>query len=159
MLRSLRRSTALAGGCVAALGLGLVLAAGSPATAAAQTSVQTSVQTDPNGRYTAEEIHHFLEGFYGNHDPTAWEREHLVSDQLKEKAAENPGFDVLLCAQNTPRDIEVGEVTTAQSAGVGWATITTTWDGSPRTASFTAYVDLDGSKPMKLLDVYCGTDG
>ncbi|WP_043487584.1 MULTISPECIES: hypothetical protein [Streptomyces] len=151
MLRSLRRSTALAGGCVAALGLGLVLAAGSPAAA--------SVQTDPNGRYTAEEIHHFLEGFYGNHGPTAWERKHLVSDQLKEKAAENPGFDVLLCAQNTPRDIEVGEVTTAQSARVGWATITTTWDGSPQTASFTAYVDLDGSKPMKLLDVYCGTDG
>ena len=61
--------------------------------------------------------------------------------------------------QNTPRDIEVGEVTTAQSAGVGWATITTTWDGSPRTASFTAYVDLDGSKPMKLLDVDCGVEG
>ncbi|MGY0061717.1 hypothetical protein ACWY4P_35140 [Streptomyces sp. LZ34] len=151
MLRSLRRSAALAGGCAAALGLGLVLAAGSPAAAA--------TQTDPNGRYTAEEIHHFLEGFYGNHGPRPWEREHLVSDQLKEKAAENPGFDVLLCAQNTPRDIEVGEVTTAQSARVGWATITTTWDGSPQTASFTAYVDLDGSEPMKLLDVACDVEG
>ncbi|MEU1787942.1 hypothetical protein ABZ553_19040 [Streptomyces sparsogenes] len=151
MLRSLRRSTALAGGCAAALGLGLVLAAGSPASAAER--------TDPNGRYTAEEIHHFLEDFYGDHGPTAWERKHLVSKQLKEKAAENPGFDVLLCAQNEPLDIEVGEVTTAQSARVGWATITTTWGGEPSTASFTAYVDLDASKPMKLLDVDCGVAG
>ncbi|MFK4183937.1 hypothetical protein ACI2L4_07945 [Streptomyces sparsogenes] len=151
MLRSLRRSAALAGGCAAALGLGLVLAAGPPASAAER--------TDPNGRYTAEEIHHFLEDFYGDHGPTAWERKHLVSKQLEEKAAEHPGFDVLLCAQNEPLDIEVGEVTTAQSARVGWATITTTWGGEPSTASFTAYVDLDASKPMKLLDVDCGVAG
>jgi hypothetical protein len=149
-LQSRRGVTAVVGGCAAALGLGLALAAGAPASASAHTQ-----RTDPNGRYTAEEIHHFLEGFYGNHGPRPWEREHLVSDFLKEKAAQTPDYDVLLCAQNMPKDIEVGEVTTAQSAGVGWATITTTWRGAPRTAAFTAYVDLDGSRPIKLLDVDC----
>ncbi|MBO3679382.1 hypothetical protein [Streptomyces sp. NEAU-YJ-81] len=147
VMRSLRSRAAVAGGCVAALGLGFALAAGSPASAAAQ--------TDPNGRYTAEEIHHFLEGFYGNHGPRAWEREHLVSDQLKEEAAQTPGFDLLLCAQNQPEDIEVGEVTTAQSARVGWATITTHWGQEPETHTFTAYVDLDGSRPLQLLQVDC----
>ncbi|MET7904123.1 hypothetical protein ABZS86_22815 [Streptomyces sp. NPDC005355] len=147
MLRSLRRSTTVIGGCAAALGLGLVLAAGSPASAADR--------TDPNGRYTAEEIHHFLEGFYGNHGPRPWERENLVSDHLKERIAQTPDYDLLLCAQNEPRDIEVGEVTTAQSARVGWATITTSWGGDAQTASFTAYVDLDGTQPLKLLDVDC----
>ncbi|MET7937520.1 hypothetical protein [Streptomyces sp. NPDC005322] len=151
MLHALRHSATAIGGCAAALGLGLVLAAGAPASA--------TDRTDPNGRYTAEEIHHFLEGFYGNHGPRPWEREHLVSDGLKERAAQTPDYDLLLCAQNTPRDVEVGEVTTAQSAGVGWATITTTWGKRAQTASFTAYVDLDGSQPLKLLDVYCGTDG
>ncbi|MEU8823243.1 hypothetical protein [Streptomyces sp. NPDC048636] len=145
------RSSAVRVGCTAALGLGLALAASAPASA-------HPTRTDPNNRYTAEEIHHFLEGFYGNHGPRPWEREHLVSDQLKEEAGQNPGYDVLLCAQNTPRRIDVGEVTTAQSARVGWATVTTHWRGSPATtSSFTAYVDLDGSRPMKLLDVDCGT--
>src|ERR1044072_2776859 len=119
MLRTLRRSMAVAGSCAAALGLGLVLAAGAPAVA--------SQKTDPNGRFTAEEIHHFLEGFYGNHGPRPWERENLVSDYLKERIAQTPDYDLLLCAQNTPRHIEVGEVTTAQSARVGRATITTYW--------------------------------
>ncbi|MFD7501078.1 hypothetical protein [Streptomyces sp. NPDC059850] len=141
MLRTLRCSAA-------ALGLGLVLAAGAPAVAAQK--------TDPNGRFTAEEIHHFLEGFYGNHGPRPWERENLVSDQLKERIAQNPGYDLLLCAQNEPRDIEVGEVTTAQSARVGWATITTHW-GQGATDSFTAYVDLDATRPIELLDVDCAT--
>ncbi|EFL26012.1 hypothetical protein SSOG_05726 [Streptomyces himastatinicus ATCC 53653] len=147
MLRTLRCSAA-----AAALGLGLVLAAGAPATAAPH-GVK---KTDPNGRFTAEEIHHFLEGFYGNHGPRPWERENLVSDQLKERIAQTPDYDLLLCAQNEPRDIEVGEVTTAQSARVGWATITTYWgQGSP--SSFTAYVDLDASRPIELLDVDCAT--
>ncbi|QLH21873.1 hypothetical protein [Streptomyces sp. Rer75] len=146
MLRTLRCSAA-------ALGLGLVLAAGAPATAAPATAAQ---KTDPNGRFTAEEIHHFLEGFYGNHGPRPWERENLVSDQLKERIAQTPDYDLLLCAQNEPRDIEVGEVTTAQSARVGWATITTYWgQGSP--SSFTAYVDLDATRPIELLDVDCAT--
>ncbi|EXU66023.1 hypothetical protein Z951_22265 [Streptomyces sp. PRh5] len=146
-IRALRSRAAVAGGCVAALGLGLALAAGSPASA--------TERTDPNGRYTAEEIHHFLEGFYGNHGPRPWEREHLVSDQLKEEAAQTPDFDLLLCAQNEPQDIEVGEVTTAQSARVGWATITTHWGQEPTTRSFTAYVDLDASRPIQLLQVDC----
>ncbi|WP_055552750.1 hypothetical protein [Streptomyces sp. NBRC 110028] len=151
MLRTLRRSAAVAGSCAAALGLGLVLAAGSPAAAASH-----GVKTDPNGRFTAEEIHHFLEGFYGNHGPRPWEREHLVSEYLKERIAQTPDYDLLLCAQNEPRDIEVGEVTTAQSARVGWATITTYWgQGSP--SSFTAYVDLDASRPIELLNVDCAT--
>ncbi|MGR3938742.1 hypothetical protein [Streptomyces sp. BRA346] len=145
MLRTLRCSAA-------ALGLGLVLAAGAPATAAPH----GGKKTDPNGRFTAEEIHHFLEGFYGNHGPRPWERENLVSDQLKERIAQTPDYDLLLCAQNEPRDIEVGEVTTAQSARVGWATITTYWgQGSP--SSFTAYVDLDATRPIELLDVDCAT--
>ncbi|MEU0845124.1 hypothetical protein ABZ370_37435 [Streptomyces sp. NPDC005962] len=144
MLRTLRCS-------VAALGLGLVLAAGTPASAASH-----GVKTDPNGRFTAEEIHHFLEGFYGNHGPRPWERENLVSDFLKERIAETPDYDLLLCAQNEPRDIEVGEVTTAQSARVGWATITTSWGQGPD-ASFTAYVDLDATRPIELLNVDCGT--
>ncbi|MGW2325177.1 hypothetical protein ACWC5C_05365 [Streptomyces sp. NPDC001700] len=143
MLRTLRCAAA-----AAALGLGLVLAAGAPAVAAQK--------TDPNGRFTAEEIHHFLEGFYGNHGPRPWERDNLVSDQLKERIAQNPGYDLLLCAQNEPRDIEVGEVTTAQSARVGWATITTRW-GQGATGSFTAYVDLDATRPIELLDVDCAT--
>ncbi|MCM3811170.1 hypothetical protein ND808_36025 [Streptomyces sp. DR7-3] len=147
VMRSLRSRAAVAGGCVAVLGLGFALAAGSPASAAAQ--------TDPNDRYTAEEIHHFLEGFYGNHGPRPWERENLVSDQLKERIAQTPDYDLLLCAQNEPRDIEVGEVTTAQSARVGWATITTSWAQAPRTRSFTAYVDLDATRPIQLLDVDC----
>lgn len=144
MLRALRCSAA-------ALGLGLVLAAGAPAVAASH-----GATTDPNGRFTAEEIHHFLEGFYGNHGPRPWERENLVSDQLKERIAQTPDYDLLLCAQNEPRDIEVGEVTTAQSARVGWATVTTHW-GQGATGSFTAYVDLDATRPIELLDVDCAT--
>jgi hypothetical protein len=151
MLRTLRCSVA-----AAALGLGLVLAAGAPATAAQSAAAQSVKKTDPNGRFTAEEIHHFLEGFYGNHGPRPWERENLVSDYLKDRIAQNPGYDLLLCAQNEPRDIEVGEVTTAQSARVGWATITTYWgQGAP--SSFTAYVDLDATRPIELLNVDCAT--
>ncbi|MEU7158088.1 hypothetical protein [Streptomyces chrestomyceticus] len=133
-------------------------AAATPAAFAQDASVQQQSQadlrTDPNGRYTAEEIRRFLVSFYGKHGPSAWAREHQVSAELKKKAAETPDYDLLLCAQNTPRDISVGKVTTAQSARVGWATITTYWSGN-RKENFTAYVDLDAKQPIALLDVAC----
>nr|WP_238782708.1 hypothetical protein [Streptomyces monomycini] len=121
-----------------------------------QQQSQANLRTDPNGRYTAEEIRRFLVSFYGKHGPSAWKREHQVSAELKKKAAETPDYDLLLCAQNTPRDISVGKVTTAQSARVGWATITTYWSGN-RKEHFTAYVDLDATRPIELLDVACST--
>ncbi|MFD7667104.1 hypothetical protein [Streptomyces sp. NPDC059788] len=165
MLRHASRTTAIAAATAVALGLTLTAASAAPATAAApDTAVQQQSRTDtradradrtdPNGRYTAEEIRRFLASFYGKHGPSAWQREHQVSAELKKKAAETPDRDVLLCAQNTPRDISVGKVTTAQSARVGWATITTHWSGN-RTERFTAYVDLDASRPIELLDVAC----
>ncbi|WP_308280981.1 hypothetical protein [Streptomyces monomycini] len=124
--------------------------------ASVQQQSQANLRTDPNGRYTAEEIRRFLVSFYGKHGPSAWKREHQVSAELKKKAAETPDYDLLLCAQNTPRDISVGKVTTAQSARVGWATITTYWSGN-RKEHFTAYVDLDATRPIELLDVACST--
>ncbi|WP_331743233.1 hypothetical protein OG239_43345 (plasmid) [Streptomyces sp. NBC_00868] len=45
-------------------------------------------------------------------------------------------------------------MTTGQSVGVGWSTITTRWNGS-RDGHFTTYVGLDASKPMKLHDITC----
>lgn len=133
-------------------------ASAAPAAAAPDASVQqqsrADLRTDPNGRYTAEEIRRFLVSFYGKHGPSAWKREHQVSAELKKKAAETPDYDLLLCAQNTPRNISVGKVTTAQSARVGWATVTTYWSGN-REEHFTAYVDLDATRPIALLDVAC----
>lgn len=104
-------------------------------------------------RHTGREIHRFLTWFYGEHGPTDSQREHFVSDFLKQKQADDPDHDVLLCAQNTPQNIEVGPVTVAQSAGVGWATVTAYWaDGT--TSTFTGYVALD-SHPIELHDVVC----
>ncbi|MFE0878031.1 hypothetical protein ACFW4X_24760 [Streptomyces smyrnaeus] len=104
-------------------------------------------------RHTGREIHRFLTWFYGEHGPTDSQREHFVSDFLKQKQADNPDHDVLLCAQNTPQNIEVGPVTVAQSAGFGWATVTAYWaDGT--TSTFTGYVALD-SHPIELHDVVC----
>ncbi|CAM5419461.1 MULTISPECIES: hypothetical protein [Streptomyces] len=160
MLRHASRTTATVVATATAVALGLTLTAASavPAAAATQsTSIQPSsadLRTDPNGRYTAEEIRRFLVSFYGKHGPSAWQREHQVSAELKKKAAETPDYDLLLCAQNTPRNITVGKVTTAQSARVGWATITTYWSGN-RKQNFTAYVDLDATRPIELLDVSC----
>ncbi|KOT92388.1 MULTISPECIES: hypothetical protein [Streptomyces] len=160
MLRHASRTTATVVATATAVALGLTLTAASavPAAAATQsTSIQPSradLRTDPNGRYTAEEIRRFLVSFYGKHGPSAWQREHQVSAELKKKAAETPDYDLLLCAQNTPRNITVGKVTTAQSARVGWATITTYWSGN-RKQHFTAYVDLDATRPIELLDVSC----
>ncbi|MEU7317071.1 hypothetical protein [Streptomyces sp. NPDC007083] len=104
-------------------------------------------------RHTGPEIHRFLAWFYGTHGPDRRQREHFVSDLLKRKQARHPDRDVILCAQNTPRNIEVGPVTTAQSAGFGWAPVTAYWaDGTASTS--TAYVALD-SHPIELHDVVC----
>ncbi|GAA2609111.1 hypothetical protein [Streptomyces axinellae] len=119
-------------------------AAGSPP--AASTPVVT-------GRHTGPQIHRFLAWFYGDHGPTPRQREQNVSAFLKEKQDQNPGQDVILCAQNVPQDIKVGPVTVAQSAGFGWATVTAYWaDGT--TSTSTAYVALD-SRPIELHDVVC----
>lgn len=81
------------------------------------------------------------------------------AERLKEKVADNPEFDVLLCAQNIPAFIDIGPVTTAQSARLGWATVSTYWNGGSDKADFTAYVDLDPTRPVQLLDVDCGSEG
>ncbi|GHE37102.1 hypothetical protein GCM10017778_20320 [Streptomyces vinaceus] len=119
----------------------------------------TAVAADPTPvavarhRHTASEISAFLTAFYGHHGPSARDREQSISQQLKEKQAHAPSTDVLLCAQNEPQDIVVGAVTVAQSAGIGWATVTTHW-AADQTDTFTAYVRLD-SRPIKLDDVIC----
>lgn len=154
MLRTASR-TAAAAALAAALGLTLTLAASGPAAAQTRTAPAAgTVRPDPDGRHTATEIHRFLTAFYGHHGPSDHAREHQVSDYLKDRVAHTPDYDLLLCAQNTPRQITVGPVTTAQSAGVGWATVTTFWGGGTR-SSFTAYVGLD-SRPIELQDVDCG---
>lgn len=103
--------------------------------------------------HTATQISRFLGSFYGDHGPTAYDREYRVSQVLKDKQAATPDADVLLCSQNRPLDVAVGPVTVAQSAGVGWATVTTHWSADA-TDTFTAYVRLD-SLPIRLDDVIC----
>lgn len=116
-------------------------------------------------RHSAAEISRFLAAFYGDHGPSAYDREHRVSQVLQERQGASPGADVLLCAQNEPRAIGIGPVTVAPSAGVGWATVTTHWGadadaeaeaaaGADATDTFTAYVRLD-SRPIRLDDVIC----
>ncbi|MGD3107178.1 hypothetical protein [Streptomyces sp. YGL11-2] len=150
MFRTASRRTAAAAACAAALGL--TLAASASASASAPSAAAT-VRSAPGGRHTAAEIHRFLTAFYGHHGPGPYQRAHQVSDHLRDRAAHTEGYDLLLCAQNTPRAISVGRVVTARSAGVGWATVTTHWDGGRR-AAFTAYVGLD-SRPITLQDVDC----
>ncbi|MFD6225582.1 hypothetical protein ACFWFZ_01655 [Streptomyces sp. NPDC060232] len=104
------------------------------------------------GGHTADQIGRFLARFYRTHGPSAHDRRHHVSQVLLERQATTQS-DVLLCAQNEPRDIGIGPVTVAQAAGVGWATVTTHWDAD-RTDTFTAYVRLD-SKPIRIDDVIC----
>ncbi|MFD8983723.1 hypothetical protein [Streptomyces sp. NPDC059564] len=104
-------------------------------------------------RHGADEITRFLTSFYGHHGPTPEYRTHRISQQLKDKQAHSPDADVLLCAQDRPQDISVGPATVAQAAGVGWATVTTSW-GSGAIDTFTAYVRLD-SVPIALDDVIC----
>ncbi|MFJ7181708.1 hypothetical protein ACIQXA_36335 [Streptomyces massasporeus] len=82
-----------------------------------------------------------------------------LSPQLKERVADNPESDVRLCAQNVPASIDSGPVTTAQSARAGWATVSTYRNGGSDKADFTAYVDLDATRPVRLLDVDRGSAG
>lgn len=103
--------------------------------------------------HSADAIGRFLIGFYGEHGPTPHDRKTRVSQLLKEKQEEHPEADVLLCARDEPRAIVVGPVTVAQSAGVGWATVTTHWDAG-LTDTFTVYVRLD-SQPIRVDDVIC----
>ncbi|MEU8773703.1 hypothetical protein [Streptomyces sp. NPDC048606] len=107
-------------------------------------------------RHTADDITRFLAGFYGTHGPRPEDRRLRTSQQIKDKqeGAPDPDFDVVLCARGArPERIEVGPATVAQSAGVGWATVTTHW-GDGVTDTFTAYVRLD-SRPIQLDDVIC----
>ncbi|MFD3324326.1 hypothetical protein [Streptomyces sp. NPDC058701] len=103
--------------------------------------------------HTATQISRFLASFYGDHGPTAYDRAYRVSQVLKDKQAATPEVDVLLCSQNRPLDVGIGPVTVAQSAGVGWATVTAHWSADA-TDTFTAYVRLD-SLPIRLDDVIC----
>ncbi|MEU8842453.1 hypothetical protein AB0D97_25515 [Streptomyces roseus] len=131
----------------------LVLPAPTTAVAAVAAVAEPTPVAAGRHRHTASEISAFLTAFYGHHGPSASDREQSISQQLKEKQEHAPTSDVLLCAHDEPRDIVVGAVTVAQSAGVGWATVTTHWAGD-RTDTFTAYVRLD-SRPIKLDDVIC----
>ncbi|MFF0018885.1 hypothetical protein [Streptomyces sp. NPDC005374] len=167
MFRTSTRPTARialsAAGCAAVLGLALTATAPASAAPAAKTaavSAPVAKPTDANGRYTAQEIHTFLETFYGEHGPGDFARAYGISEQLKEKVAASDGFDVLLCAQNEPQSIDIGPVTTAQSARVGYATVTTHWgENGQSTAAFEAYVDLDATRPIQLLDTDCEATG
>ncbi|MFD5074552.1 hypothetical protein [Streptomyces sp. NPDC058371] len=152
-----------AAGCAAVLGLSLAAtapASAAPAAHRAAASVPAATLADPNGRYTAQEIHTFLVTFYGEHGPGDFARAYGISEHLKEKVAVSEGFDVLLCAQNNPQSIDIGPVSTAQSARVGYATVTTHWgENGEDTATFEAYVDLDATRPIQLLDTDCEAAG
>ncbi|MFD5513764.1 hypothetical protein ACFWIB_39420 [Streptomyces sp. NPDC127051] len=134
-----------------------LLALPAPTPAAAADAAADPAPVGARHRHTGSEISAFLTSFYGHHGPSVHDRDQRVSQQLKEKQAHAPSSDVLLCAQkepsNEPQDIAVGTVTVAQSAGVGWATVTTRW-GADQQDTFTAYVRLD-SRPIKLDDVIC----
>ncbi|MBT2481782.1 hypothetical protein [Streptomyces sp. ISL-94] len=103
--------------------------------------------------HDAGQISTFLAGFYGHHGPSDYDRDNRVSQVLKDRQRERADADVLLCAQGQPQDIAIGPVTVAETAGVGWATVTTHWD-SGKADTFTAYVRLD-SQPIYLDDVIC----
>jgi hypothetical protein len=138
------------------LALAFAGAAAALAVSAGSAPAAAPAPAAPPRQYTAAQVHHFLARFYGHHGPTAWQRRHEVTPDLQRRAARTTGFDLLLCAQNTPRDIHVGKVTTAASAGAGWATVTSSWGGDS-TSSFTAYVLLDRSRPLELADVSCAS--
>ncbi|MEY2232034.1 MULTISPECIES: hypothetical protein [Streptomyces] len=103
--------------------------------------------------HTAAQISDFLSGFYGDHGPSAQDRETRISQILKERQQVNEEVDVLLCSHEEPQEISIGPVTVAKTASVGWATVTTHW-ASGGTDTFTAYVRLD-SNPIRLDDVIC----
>lgn len=116
-------------------------------------SAPAQARPAPHPPHTAADIGGFLTDFYGDHGPSAPDREARVSQVLKDRQLASADADVLLCAQNEPRDISIGPVTVAQVAGIGWATVTTHWDAGV-TDTFTAYVRLD-SEPIHLDDVIC----
>ncbi|MGW0364426.1 hypothetical protein [Streptomyces sp. NPDC002990] len=132
--------------------LALLAPSPAPALAAPGTSRDTHFD-DTRRQHSAAQIALFLAGFYGTRGPTPYDREHRVSQVLKDRQKAHPEADVLLCAQNTPQATVIGPVTVAPAAGVGWATVTTHW-GSGATDTFTAYVRLD-SRPIRLDDVIC----
>ncbi|MCJ1676748.1 hypothetical protein MTF65_05175 [Streptomyces sp. APSN-46.1] len=152
-----------------ALGALLVTALALPAPAAgpALAAGPSAAPAPTPPLHSAGQISGFLAAFYGQHGPSDHYREYRISQALKDKQ-QLTDFDVLLCSQNTPQSIGIGPVTVAQSAGVGWATVTTHWDGDAEadtgaeadagteadTDTFTAYVRLD-SRPIKLDDVIC----
>ncbi|WP_326686763.1 hypothetical protein [Streptomyces sp. NBC_01795] len=150
-----RRASAAVAACAAAAVLGALLAAPVAQAAPASPGAERPSASAPaaQGRHTGPQIHRFLTWFYGDHGPTRQQRDKHVSAFLKGKQEQNPGYDVILCAQNTPRDIEVGPVTVGQSVGFGWATVTAYW-GDGTTSTSTAYVALD-SRPIELHDVVC----
>lgn len=131
----------------------LLLTLLAPATLSSVPALAAPVASPVPQRHTADVIGRFLAGFYGFHGPSLHDRETRVSQMLKDKQKESPNSDVLLCAQNEPQDIVVGPVTVAESAGVGWATVTTHWDAG-LTDTFTVYVRLD-SEPIRVDDVIC----
>ncbi|MFD6180477.1 hypothetical protein [Streptomyces goshikiensis] len=121
---------------------------------AAAPSAAATTATAPAPPHDAAEIRTFLTDFYGHHGPSEANRDDRISQALRDKQ-QHSDVDVLLCSRNTPEGIEVGSVTVAPGARVGWATVTTHWGGADaRTDTFTAYVRLD-SRPIRLDDVIC----
>jgi hypothetical protein len=105
--------------------------------------------------FTADRVHRFLTGFYGQHGPSAAQRAHDVAPRLRRAAAAQHRYDLLLCSRGTPRSVTVGRIVPA-SAGRARATVTTTAADHHR-SSFTVYVSRDASRPMRVTDVVCGT--
>ncbi|MFF1453831.1 hypothetical protein ACFVYF_37720 [Streptomyces sp. NPDC058274] len=56
-----------------------------------------------------------------------------------------------------PQSVDIGPVSTAQSARVGYATVTTHWGEDA--ATFEAYVDLAATRPIQLFDTDCEASG
>ncbi|MGW0472140.1 hypothetical protein [Streptomyces coeruleorubidus] len=85
------RRRAFAVGCLTALG---IAAAAVPAAAASTAAT--------GERYTAEEIHTFLEDFYGEHGPGGFARKYGISPHLKEKVRPTRS-STSCCARRTSR--------------------------------------------------------
>lgn len=138
------RSTRTAAAFAAVVcGMGVLTAAAAPASAAP-------------APYSPKQVQDFLVGFYGQHGPSDAARASRVTPELRKKAERTTSYDLLLCAQNLPKSIQVGKVTTDQATRRGRATVTTSWASGPK-QHFAAYVGLDASKPLRLADVVCRT--
>lgn len=105
-------------------------------------------------QFSVNEAHRFLTGFYGQHGPTRVQRTRDVTTTLRRAAAANHRYDLLVCAQSAPRHITVGRVLPAAN-GQGRAMVTTR-SANRRDSTFTAYVNLDTRRPMRLSGVTCG---